>query len=81
MRARVDSPRCYDGSMKTTVDIPEEELEEAMRNTGATTKRQAVLVALTDFNRRYRLRKLAKKFGTFEHFLSHEELTKLRAEG
>ena len=67
--------------MKTTVDIPEAELEEAMRNTGATTKRQAVLVALTDFNRRCRLRKLAERFGTFDHFVSHEELTRLRAEG
>ena len=67
--------------MKTTVDLPEEELEEAIRYTGATTKRQAVLTALTDFNRRHRLQKLVEKFGTFEHFVSHEQLTKLRAEG
>ena len=72
--------RC-NGIMKTTIDIPEEELEEALRNTGATTKRQAVVAALIDFNRRYRLRKLVERLGTYEHFLSHQELRRLRDEG
>lgn len=67
--------------MKTTIDIPEKELEEAQRYTGATTKRQAVVAALIDFNRRYRLRKLVERLGTYEHFLSHQELSRLRDEG
>jgi hypothetical protein len=66
--------------MKTTIDIPERELEEAMRHTGATTKKEAVLTALVDFNRRRRLAKLVEKFGTFEHFLTHEDLRKSRSE-
>jgi hypothetical protein len=67
--------------MKTTIDIPEKELEEAMRHTGATTKRAAVVAAIVDFNRRHRLEKLARRFGSFEGFLAHEELERLRGEG
>ena len=67
--------------MKTTIDIPEKELEEAMRHTGATTKRAAVVAAIVDFNRRHRLRKLARRFGTLDGFLTQEELRRLRGEG
>ena len=66
--------------MKTTIDIPEKELRDAMRYTGARTKREAVVVALTDFNRRKRLERLAEKFGTFEAFLTQDELRELRSE-
>ena len=67
-------------SMKTTIDIPEEELREALRHTGASTKREAVVTAIVDFNRRQRLACLVEQFGTFEHFLSHQELDQLRGE-
>ncbi len=60
--------------MKTTVDIPESELEEAIRHTGAKTKREAVVIALEEFNRRRRLQSLAEKFGTLEGFMTQEEL-------
>jgi Arc/MetJ family transcription regulator len=64
--------------MKTTIDIPEEELREAMRYTGARSKREAVVTALADFNRRRRLERLAEQFGTFDAFLTQEELQRLR---
>jgi Arc/MetJ family transcription regulator len=64
--------------MKTTIDIPEEELREAMRYTGARSKREAVVTALADFNRRRRLERLAEQFGTFDAFLTQEELHRLR---
>ena len=67
--------------MKTTVDIPEKELRDAMRHTGARTKREAVVTALADFNRRKRLERLAEKLGTFEDFMTQEELRALRDEG
>jgi hypothetical protein len=38
-------------SMKTTVDIPDRELEDAIRFTGARTKREAIVTAIGDFNR------------------------------
>jgi hypothetical protein len=66
--------------MKTTIDIPQAELEEAMRHTGASTKREAVVTAIVDFNRRRRLAKLTQSFGTFEHFLTHDELRRSRSD-
>ncbi len=64
--------------MKTTIDIPEEQLEEAIRWTGAHSKREAVVTAITDFNRRKRLEQLADQLGSFEDVLSQEELLALR---
>jgi len=64
--------------MKVTVDIPDKELEELMRHTGALTKRDAIVTAISDFNRRKRLEKLVEQFGTFESFMSLEELMRLR---
>lgn len=71
----------YNGFMKTTIDIPDKELREAIKHTGASTKREAVVTALAEFNRRRRLAKLVERFGTFEHFLSHDDLRRLRSEG
>jgi hypothetical protein len=65
-------------SMKTTIDIPEKELEEAIRHSGAKTKREAVVTAVADFNRRRRLEKLRAELGTFEGMITLEELLALR---
>jgi len=64
--------------MKTTVDIPEELMREAMRNAGAQTKREAVLAAMEDFNRRHRQASLIRHLGTLEHLPTLEDLTKSR---
>ncbi|RPJ58748.1 MAG: DUF2191 domain-containing protein, partial [Acidobacteria bacterium] len=45
--------------MKTTVDIPEEMLREAMRHSGAATKKEAVRLAIEEYNRRKRMARLA----------------------
>lgn len=68
----------YHGGMKTTVDIPDDELEEVIRHTRAQTKRDAIVTAITDFNRRKRLEKLAQQLGTFDNVVSLEELLRLR---
>lgn len=68
------------GSMKTTVDIPEGELREAMRHLGARTKREALVTALAEFNRRRRLQRLAASFGTLEELMTQEELGHMREE-
>lgn len=52
-----------------------------MRLTGAKTKREAVVTAIEEFNRRRRLARLAEELGSFEEFLSREELERLRSEG
>jgi hypothetical protein len=61
--------------MKTTIDIPEESLAEAMRLAGAKTKREAVLVCVAEYNQRHRMAELVKCLGTFgDDFPSHEQL-------
>jgi Arc/MetJ family transcription regulator len=66
--------------MKTTLDIPENELREAMKHTGAKTKREAVVIAVSELNRRRRLQKLVEKFGTLDGFMTQEELRRMREE-
>lgn len=64
--------------MKTTIDIPDKELKEAIKYTGAKTKRDAVVYALKDFNKRRRLAELSKILGTFKDFMTREDLKLMR---
>ena len=64
--------------MKTTVDIPDRELEDAIRFTKARTKREAVVGAIVDFNRRMRMAELASHAGTCSELMTPEELRALR---
>ncbi len=50
--------------MKTTIDIPEAELKDAMRFLGAKTKREAVVTALQEFNRKRRMATLVEHSDT-----------------
>jgi len=47
---------------------------------GAKTKREAVVAALSDFNRRNRMAALASTLGTFKEFITPEELRRQREE-
>lgn len=64
--------------MKTTVDIPDTELEDLMRFTGSATKRQAILTAIADYNRRRRMAALVEHAGKAESVITQEELQALR---
>ena len=64
--------------MKTTIDIPDHELADAIRFTNASTKREAVVIALSDFNRRRRIAELAGHAGTGTGMMTSEELHALR---
>ncbi|MEX1136031.1 MAG: type II toxin-antitoxin system VapB family antitoxin [Balneolales bacterium] len=55
-------------------DIPEKELKEAMKYSGAKIKREAILVALQEFNRRKRAEEAVKIFGTFSSIVTNEEI-------
>ena len=67
--------------MKTTVDIPENELRDAMRFTKAKTKREAVVTVLEEFNRRRRMAELIKHAGTFsDNFPTNDEIEAADAE-
>jgi hypothetical protein len=67
--------------MKTTVDIPDVELEDAMRFTRARTKREAIVTAIVDFNSRRRMAELSKRAGSCAELMSVEELQRLRHRG
>lgn len=64
--------------MKTTIDIPDSELKEAIKYTRAKTKRDAVVYALKDFNKRRRLAELSKMLGTFKDFITQDDLKIMR---
>lgn len=67
--------------MKTTVDIPDGELEDAIRFTNAKTKREAIVSAVADFNRRMRMAELAKYAGTCVDLMTPQELQAARRQG
>lgn len=66
--------------MKTTLDVPESLLNDAMRISGAKTKRAAVMAALEELIRRGRMQTLARELGNSDTFMTSEELqaTRLR---
>ena len=60
--------------MKTTVEIPDQEIEDLMKFTRAKTKREAVNLAIVDFNRRMRMANLIRHAGTCDSLISPTEL-------
>jgi Arc/MetJ family transcription regulator len=54
------------GCMKTTIDIPDQALTDAMRFTGAKTKREAVVKALEAFNRQQLVNEVVASFGSWD---------------
>ena len=64
----------YLDSMKTTIDIPDAALADAMRFTGAKTKREAVVKALEEFNRGRKVEALLAAAGTFPKFPTNDEI-------
>lgn len=66
------------GIMKTTVDIPDVELEDVMRFTKARTKREAIVTAISEFNRRRRMAELVKRGGTYTEIMTADELQRDR---
>ncbi len=65
--------------MKTTVEIPNEELKQLIAYTGAKTKKDAINAAIKSYNKQQRLLALSKKLGTFENFIDASELDQMRA--
>ncbi|HRI14718.1 MAG TPA: DUF2191 domain-containing protein [Verrucomicrobiota bacterium] len=66
--------------MKTTVDIPTQELEDLLKFTQAPTKREAIVAAIVDFNRRKRMADLVKFSGCSETMMTNEEIEALEAQ-
>ncbi len=64
--------------MKTTVDIPDQELADAIRFTNAKTKREAIVGAIVYFNRRMRMAELTRFGGTCPDLVTPEEVQAAR---
>jgi len=60
--------------MKTSVNIPDEEFHDLLRFTRAKTKREAIVTAIADFNRRRRMALLVKHSGAFPSLMTNEEI-------
>jgi hypothetical protein len=67
--------------MKTTVDIPDEELRAVMRFTQAATKREAIVTAIADYNRRRRMAALVEHAAQGDSMITPEELQAQRRKG
>ena len=65
--------------MKTTIDIPEDLLKDLMKRTSASTKREAVIMAIVEYNQRRRMGELTPILGTFIDFMDRTELDGTRA--
>jgi len=65
--------------MKTTIDIPESDLREVLKHTGAKTKRAAILTAVRKFNKRKRLEILAERLhGSMPNLMTQADLKVMR---
>ena len=65
--------------MKTTIDIPPSELKAIVKNTGAKSRAEAVLVAVREFNRRRKLAVLADRLkGALPNFMTLADLKTMR---
>ena len=67
--------------MKTTVDIPDQELADVMRYTQAATKREAIVTAIAEYNRRRRMAALVEHAGQGESMITPEALQAQRRQG
>jgi Arc/MetJ family transcription regulator len=74
----MDSTLVDNGIMKTTVDIPEDELKDAMRFANAATKREAIVMAIREFNQRRRMAALTRHAGTCTNLITVPELVRAR---
>jgi Arc/MetJ family transcription regulator len=74
----MDSILEQSGIMKTTVDIPDDELKDAMRFAKAATKREAIVMAIREFNQRRRMSALTRHAGSCAHLITVPELVRAR---
>ena len=63
---------------KTTVEINEKLLEQAMKISGAKTKKMAIEFGLRELIKSLNKEKLKKELGTYDLDISAEELEKMR---
>ena len=63
--------------MKTSLDIPDKEMKDVLRFTKAKTKREAVVTAIMEYNRRHHMAALIKYSGTSTTMMTNNEIEAL----
>jgi len=66
--------------VRTTVDLPEDLIDEAKSLTGLRTKRAVVLHALEELVRRERGRRFSARLGSIDLDLTQEQLEAMRVD-
>lgn len=66
--------------MKTTIDIPEELLRDVKKAASVRTNKEAVITALAEYLRVRRSADLVEILGTFDDFMTGEDLERERGE-
>lgn len=64
--------------MKTTVDIPDKMLEEALQHSHASSHAEALLAALTEYNRRHRAAEAKKTVGKVKSVSTDDKIEALK---
>jgi len=67
--------------MKTTLDIPEETLDELLASGDFRSKKEAVNAAIEAYLRSKRIESLLRAAGKMDDFMGREELAKARSDG
>jgi len=67
--------------MKTTVDIPDQTLKDTIEFSKAKTKREAIVAAMEEYNRRHRVEKILGFLGKMDGIMTQAELRRMREEG
>ena len=60
--------------MKATLEIPDEMIERMKALTHSRTDQEAVLAAITEFDGQHSLEYAVSRLGTFEDFMTGEDL-------
>jgi len=68
-------------SMKTTLDIPENQLKELMSSGKFSSKKEAVNTAIEAYLQERRIARLLEAAGTSEDFMTREDLEEFRKDG
>ena len=64
--------------MKTTINIPDDIMNEVMKYAQTNIKTEAIIIAVNEYIQKRKMAKLAAKLGTMENLISHKELMSIR---
>jgi len=67
--------------MRTLIDIPDDLLEDLLKESGTTVKKEAIILAIKTFLDVRRREKLAALIGNYDFGYSLKDLEKMRKDG